>query len=124
MPFYGYDRVRDNLALFILRCYVLVISDAWRQRFGGTARLYGEKRCNCLLTRIFVWLVSVVSVLGGGSAGAHGDWRNHAYRYDDVCVTNTNRQIHALRDNVGWQKRKSWRNVFARLTRSAVYGGG
>ncbi len=41
----------------------VVISDAWRQRFGGTARLYGEKHCNCLLTRIFV----VVGIGGVGS---------------------------------------------------------
>ncbi|MEV9454962.1 tRNA cyclic N6-threonylcarbamoyladenosine(37) synthase TcdA, partial [Klebsiella pneumoniae] len=25
----------------------VVISDAWRQRFGGTARLYGEKALQC-----------------------------------------------------------------------------
>ena len=32
---------------------------------------------------------------------------------DDVCVTNTNRQIHALRDNVGWQNLRSWQSVSA-----------
>ncbi|XPE48392.1 ThiF family adenylyltransferase [Shigella flexneri] len=63
-----------------------------------------KKRCNCSLTRIFVWLVSVVSVLGGGSAGAHGDGAITLIDMDDVCVTNTNRQIHALRDNVGLAK--------------------
>ncbi len=86
----------------------MVISDAWRQRFGGTARLYGEKkRCNCLLTRIFV----VVGIGGVGSWAAEALARTGIgaitlIDMDDVCVTNTNRQIHALRDNVGLAKAK------------------
>ncbi len=102
----------------------VVISDAWRQRFGGTAVCMVKKRCNCLLTRIFVWLDRWCRFLGGGSAGAHGDWRNTLIDMDDVCVTNTNRQIHALAITLGWQKRKLWRSVFARLTGVPCNGGG
>ena len=33
----------------------VVISDAWRQRFGGTARLYGENAPEFLPNRTFAW---------------------------------------------------------------------
>lgn len=83
----------------------VVISDAWRQRFGGTARLYGE---NALL----VFAQSHICVVGIGGVGS---WAAEALArtgigaitlidMDDVCVTNTNRQIHAMRDNVGAAK--------------------
>ena len=54
----------------------VVISDAWRQRFGGTARLYGEKAL-----QLFADAHICVVGIGGVGSGAHGDWRNHAYRY-------------------------------------------
>ncbi len=205
----------------------MVISDAGRQRFGGTARLYGEKALqlfadahNCVvgIGGVGSWAAEALARTGIGAitlidmddvcvtntnrqihalrADAHncvvgiggvGSWAAEALArtgigaitlidMDDVCVTNTNRQIHALRDNVGlakaevmaervsvvsvpgrrkrwrarglaqsrlsiwmmcaspipigkfmpcaitlgWQKRKLWRSVFARLTRSAV----
>lgn len=63
----------------------VVISDAWRQRFGGIQRVcMVKKRCNCLAdAHICAWSVSVVSVPRRREALAHhfGDWRNHAYRY-------------------------------------------
>lgn len=80
----------------------VVISDARRQRFGGTARLYGENALQ-------LFAQSHVCVVGIGGVGS---WAAEALArtgigaitlidMDDVCVTNTNRQIHALRDNVG-----------------------
>ena len=83
----------------------VVISDAWRQRFGGTARLYGENALQ-------LFAQSHVCVVGIGGVGS---WAAEALArtgigaitlidMDDVCVTNTNRQIHALRDNVGLAK--------------------
>ena len=47
----------------------------------------------------------MVSVPGRREAlGAHGVGAITLIDMDDVCVTNTNRQIHALRDNVGLAK--------------------
>ena len=83
----------------------VVISDAWRQRFGGTARLYGEKALQLFADAH----VCVVGIGGVGSWAAEALARTGIgaitlIDMDDVCVTNTNRQIHALRDNVGLAK--------------------
>lgn len=80
-----------------------------------------KKRCNCLLTRIFC----VVGIGGVGSWAAEALARTGIgaitlIDMDDVCVTNTNRQIHALRDNVGLAKAEVMAERIARLTRSAV----
>ena len=84
---------------------VVNLSDAWLQRFGGTARLYGRDALQ-------VFAGSHVCVVGIGGVGS---WAAEALArtgigaitlidMDDVCVTNTNRQIHALRDTVGQAK--------------------
>lgn len=83
----------------------VVISDAWRQRFGGTARLYGEKALQLFADAH----ICVVGIGGVGSWAAEALARTGIgaitlIDMDDVCVTNTNRQIHALRDNVGLAK--------------------
>ena len=72
----------------------VVISDAWRQRFGGTARLYGEKALQCFADAH----VCVVGIGGVGSWAAEALARTGIgaitlIDMDDVCVTNTNRQI-------------------------------
>ncbi|UMX85090.1 ThiF family adenylyltransferase [Klebsiella pneumoniae] len=83
----------------------VVISDAWRQRFGGTARLYGEKALQCFAdAHVCVVGIGEGRLLGGGSAGADQHRNVTLIVLDDVCVTNTNRQIHALSGNVGLAK--------------------
>lgn len=82
-----------------------VISDAWRQRFGGTARLYGENALQLFANAH----ICVVGIGGVGSWAAEALARTGIgaitlIDMDDVCVTNTNRQIHALRDSVGLAK--------------------
>ncbi|WP_413454018.1 tRNA cyclic N6-threonylcarbamoyladenosine(37) synthase TcdA [Erwinia persicina] len=83
----------------------MVLSDAWRQRFGGTARLYGQ-------SALQLFADSHVCVVGIGGVGS---WAAEALvrtgigaitliDMDDVCVTNTNRQVHALKENVGRAK--------------------
>lgn len=74
----------------------VVISDARRQRFGGTARLYGEKALQCFADAH----VCVVGIGGVGSRAAEALARTGIgaitlIDMDDVCVTNTNRQVHA-----------------------------
>jgi len=81
------------------------LSDAWRQRFGGTARLYGQHAL-----QLFAGAhVCVIGIGGVGSWAAEALARTGIgtitlIDMDDVCVTNTNRQVHALRDNVGKAK--------------------
>ncbi|TQV84601.1 tRNA cyclic N6-threonylcarbamoyladenosine(37) synthase TcdA [Aliikangiella coralliicola] len=71
-------------------------------RFGGTQRLYGkqgrEKLANARVT--------VVGIGGVGSWVAEGLARTaighiKLIDLDDICVTNTNRQIHAYQENIG-----------------------
>ncbi len=80
-------------------------SDAYLQRFGGTARLYGQQALS-------LFSQSHICVIGIGGVGS---WVAEALvrtgigavtliDMDDVCVTNTNRQVHALRQNVGQPK--------------------
>ncbi|MCU5774664.1 tRNA cyclic N6-threonylcarbamoyladenosine(37) synthase TcdA [Erwiniaceae bacterium BAC15a-03b] len=84
---------------------MISLSDAWRQRFGGTARLYGQDALQ-------LFAEAHVCVIGIGGVGS---WAAEALArtgigaitlidMDDVCVTNTNRQVHALRNNVGKAK--------------------
>lgn len=81
------------------------LSDAWLQRFGGTARLYGQ-------SALHLFAQAHICVIGIGGVGS---WAAEALArtgigaitlidMDDVCVTNTNRQIHALSDTVGQSK--------------------
>ncbi len=81
------------------------LSAAWLQRFGGTARLYGQPALQ-------LFADAHICVVGIGGVGC---WAAEALArtgigaitlidMDDVCVTNTNRQIHALKETVGQAK--------------------
>ena len=75
------------------------------QRFGGIARLYGAEG----LERLNKAHVAVVGIGGVGSWAAEalarsGVGRISLYDLDDVCITNTNRQLQALTGNVGRMK--------------------
>ena len=74
-------------------------------RFGGIRRLYGDKGLE-------TFYHSHVAVIGLGGVGS---WAVEALArsgigeitlvdFDDVCISNTNRQIHALTANVGKMK--------------------
>ncbi|MBY4953422.1 tRNA cyclic N6-threonylcarbamoyladenosine(37) synthase TcdA [Pantoea sp. DY-17] len=82
-----------------------VVSDAWRQRFGGTARLYGQDALQRFANAHFC----VIGIGGVGSWAAEALARTGIGKItlidmDDVCITNTNRQIHALQGKVGQAK--------------------
>ncbi len=77
----------------------------YNQRFGGIARLYGVQGLNNLLK-------SHVLIVGLGGVGT---WAAEALArsgvgaitlvdLDDICITNTNRQIHAMDGMVGKMK--------------------
>ena len=72
------------------------------ERFGGIARLYGVKRAE----KISSARVAVVGIGGVGSWAAEALARSGVgtiilQDMDDLCITNTNRQIHALAGNYG-----------------------
>ena len=75
------------------------------QRFGGIARLYGRDG----LARLAAAHVAVVGIGGVGSWTAEALARSGVgeislFDLDDVCVSNTNRQIHALQGAIGQSK--------------------
>lgn len=78
---------------------------AEKQRFGGIARLYGEAQ----LTTLKQSHVCVIGIGGVGSWSAEALARSGVGQItlidlDDICTTNTNRQIHALTSTVGEAK--------------------
>lgn len=75
------------------------------QRYGGTARLYGAAALDTLAGAH----VCVIGIGGVGSWSAEALARSGIGKItlvdlDDICLTNTNRQIHALTDTVGQAK--------------------
>lgn len=80
-------------------------SDLYQQRFGGTARLYGNDALTALSNAHFV----VVGLGGVGTWAAEalarcGIGEMTLIELDEVCVTNTNRQSHAMQSNIGQSK--------------------
>ncbi|UTV28247.1 tRNA cyclic N6-threonylcarbamoyladenosine(37) synthase TcdA [Photobacterium atrarenae] len=80
-------------------------SDQYSQRFGGTRRLYGNSEVEILRAAH----VCVIGIGGVGSWAAEALARTGVGELtlidmDDVCVTNINRQIHAMSGTVGQSK--------------------
>lgn len=75
------------------------------QRFGGIARLYGAEA----LDKLGESHVAIAGIGGVGSWAAESLARSGVGEItlidlDDVCITNTNRQIHAMSDTIGVAK--------------------
>ncbi|WP_346351406.1 tRNA cyclic N6-threonylcarbamoyladenosine(37) synthase TcdA [Oceanimonas sp. AH20CE76] len=75
------------------------------ERFGGIARLYGARA----LARFAEAHVCVIGIGGVGSWAAEALARSGIgaitlIDMDDICITNTNRQIHALSNQIGAEK--------------------
>ncbi len=80
-------------------------SDRYKQRFGGIERLYGQPQLEILRAAH----VCVVGIGGVGSWAVEALARSGIGELtlidmDDVCVTNINRQIHAMSGTVGQSK--------------------
>src|SRR5690606_38435125 len=78
------------------------LTDSYENRFGGIDRLYGRGALAILRQSH----VCVVGIGGVGSWAAEALARSGVGEMtlidlDDVCVSNTNRQIQALSDNFG-----------------------
>jgi len=81
------------------------LSPAYLQRFGGIARLYGQAALEHLSRAHF----AIIGVGGVGTWVAEALARSGVGQItlvdmDDICITNTNRQIHALQSTIGQQK--------------------
>lgn len=81
------------------------LSQDYLNRFSGIARLYGQKS----LGKFASAKVAVVGIGGVGSWTAEALARSgvgniHLIDLDEVCVTNSNRQLHALTSSVGQLK--------------------
>ena len=81
------------------------LSEDYRFRFGGIARLYGQQG----LLQLAQSHVAVIGVGGVGSWAAEALARSGIGEItlvdlDDVCVSNINRQVHALQTTVGQMK--------------------
>ena len=74
-------------------------------RFGGIARLYGQHGAEAIQNSHFC----IIGIGGVGSWVAEALARNGVGHItlidlDDICITNINRQIHALSDTIGESK--------------------
>ncbi|NIB44262.1 tRNA cyclic N6-threonylcarbamoyladenosine(37) synthase TcdA [Pseudomaricurvus alkylphenolicus] len=81
------------------------LSEHTLQRFGGIARLYGMTALEHLQRAHF----AVIGIGGVGTWVAEALARSGVGEItlvdmDDICLTNTNRQIHALQSTIGRQK--------------------
>ncbi|GLS82404.1 tRNA cyclic N6-threonylcarbamoyladenosine(37) synthase TcdA [Paraferrimonas haliotis] len=81
------------------------MNESYRLRFGGIARLYGENA----LTKFHQSHVVVIGIGGVGTWVAEALARSGIKEItlvdlDDICVTNTNRQIHATAQTIGDSK--------------------
>lgn len=81
------------------------MTEAYQNRFGGIGRLYGQKA----LAKFARSHVMVVGIGGVGTWAAEALARSGIGQIslidlDDICVTNTNRQIHALTSTIGSSK--------------------
>lgn len=75
------------------------------QRFGGIRRLYGDAAYDTFSNAH----ICIIGIGGVGSWAAEALARSGIGKItlidmDDVCITNTNRQIHALEGNIGESK--------------------
>lgn len=77
----------------------------YENRFGGIKRLYGSKA-------LAMFKESHICIIGIGGVGSwvaealarSGIGQLTLIDMDDICITNTNRQIHALADSIGEMK--------------------
>lgn len=81
------------------------LSQVTLDRFGGIARLYGE----AALEKFSLAHVSVIGIGGVGSWAVEALARSGVGKItmvdlDEVCVTNINRQLHAMDGEIGKQK--------------------
>lgn len=101
------DGVKADSALYSRpgHRHVARVPASLQQRFGGIARLYGQ----AALERFLCARVAVIGVGGVGSWAVEALARSGIGQLtlvdlDEICVTNVNRQLHAMDGQIGRQK--------------------
>jgi tRNA A37 threonylcarbamoyladenosine dehydratase len=75
------------------------------RRFDRAARLFGEPGFHRLMgARVVIFGMGGVGSFAAEALARSGVGHLTLVDFDEVCVTNTNRQLHALRGNIGKQK--------------------
>jgi len=90
---------------FLASSLFMPFSESYQQRFGGIIRLYGTSATQKLANAH----VLVIGIGGVGSWVAESLARSgigsiSLMDLDDICITNTNRQVHALGSQIGQSK--------------------
>jgi len=81
------------------------LSSAYQQRFGGIARLYGQDALYALSQAHFVLVgLGGVGTWVAEALARSGVGKITLIEMDEVCTTNTNRQLHALQSTIGKSK--------------------
>jgi tRNA A37 threonylcarbamoyladenosine dehydratase len=82
-----------------------MLSEAYKNRFAGIGRLYGQAALNAFAqTHVVVVGIGGVGTWVAEAFARSGIGQISLIDLDDICVTNTNRQIHALAQTVGQSK--------------------
>ena len=75
------------------------------RRFDRAARLFGEPGLHRLMrSRVVIFGMGGVGSFSAEALARSGVGELVLVDFDDVCVTNANRQLHALRGNIGKAK--------------------
>jgi len=95
--------------------------NTWDQRFGGIERLYGERAAQIIRDAH----VCIIGIGGVGSWTAESLARTGIGKLtlvdmDEVCVTNVNRQVHAIDGEVGQLKVESIARRISRISPECV----
>lgn len=90
--------------------------EAKTQRFGGIERLYGKGALAAFIQSHIV----LIGLGGVGSWAAEALVRSGIGQItlidlDDICITNTNRQLHALNKNIGKMKTQAMKERLAEI---------
>ena len=82
-----------------------MLSQAYVNRFAGIGRLYGQTALNTFAqAHVVIVGIGGVGTWVAESLARSGIGQITLIDLDDICVTNTNRQIHATADTIGQSK--------------------
>ncbi|MCL1092176.1 tRNA cyclic N6-threonylcarbamoyladenosine(37) synthase TcdA [Shewanella kaireitica] len=82
-----------------------ILSDAYLNRFAGIGRLYGQQALHCFAqSHVVVVGIGGVGTWVAESLARSGVGQITLIDLDDICVTNTNRQAHTLKETIGESK--------------------
>ncbi|MCL1051086.1 tRNA cyclic N6-threonylcarbamoyladenosine(37) synthase TcdA [Shewanella abyssi] len=82
-----------------------MLSDAYLNRFAGIGRLYGQQALQYFSqSHVVVVGIGGVGTWVAESLARSGVGQITLIDLDDICVTNTNRQSHALKETIGESK--------------------